>query len=84
MSREGGHSLDAATRRARATDERLRDIAEHPERHQHDTMEAVHRCAFIDGAIVMRLVEAHEGLFGTNGGKGCDVRRGPCSCGAWH
>lgn len=25
-----------------------------------------------------------EGKYGFNGFRGCDVRLGPCSCGAWH
>ena len=37
-----------------------------------------------DGAIDLRKMEALEGRFGSNGGVGCDVRSGPCSCGAWH
>lgn len=37
-----------------------------------------------DGAIDLREIERHEGRFGSNGGRGCDVLSGPCSCGAWH
>ena len=37
-----------------------------------------------NGAIDLRKMEKLEGRFGTNGGQRCDVRRGPCSCGAWH
>jgi len=29
-------------------------------------------------------LDSLEGRFGSNGGRGCDVRSGPCSCGAWH
>lgn len=36
------------------------------------------------GAIDLRRMEQLEGRFGSNGGRGCDVRRGACSCGAWH
>lgn len=37
-----------------------------------------------EGAIDLRKIDELEGRFGTNGGRGCDVRSGPCSCGAWH
>ena len=36
------------------------------------------------GAIDLSRIEALEGRFGSNGGRGCDVRSGPCSCGAFH
>lgn len=36
--------------------------------------------AIVDLARMQQL----EGRFGYNGGRGCDVRSGPCSCGAWH
>lgn len=35
--------------------------------------------------IDTRAMDALEGSCGTNkSGRGCDVTRGPCSCGAWH
>lgn len=37
-----------------------------------------------DGAIDLARMEKLEGRFGYNGGRGCDVSSGPCSCGAWH
>lgn len=37
-----------------------------------------------EGAIDLAKIQELEGRFGSNGGRGCDVRRGPCSCGAWH
>ena len=37
-----------------------------------------------NGAIDLSRVQELEGRFGYNGGRGCDTRRGPCSCGAWH
>jgi hypothetical protein len=37
-----------------------------------------------NGAIDLRKLQSLEGRFGYNGGKGCDVLEGPCSCGAWH
>lgn len=67
-----------------AVEVKLKNIREHPELHRHADMNGVHSCAFIGGAISMRIVEAHEGLHGSNGGRGCDVSSGPCSCGAWH
>ena len=39
-----------------------------------------HEMNAIDSRKLMEL----EGRYGTNGGVGCDVREGPCSCGAWH
>jgi hypothetical protein len=35
-------------------------------------------------SIDLAKVQELEGRFGSNGGRGCDVRSGPCSCGAWH
>ena len=36
------------------------------------------------GAIDLKKMEELRGRFGSNGGRGCDVLSGPCSCGAWH
>jgi hypothetical protein len=36
------------------------------------------------GAIDLAALDALEGSCGRNGGRGCDVTSGPCSCGAWH
>ncbi len=63
-------------------DEILKEIEEHPERHKH-SYEALQRCCFINGALDIALIQAHEGLTGWNG-SACDVNSGPCSCGAWH
>jgi hypothetical protein len=65
------------------SEDKLKDIREHPERHRHD-FDALAACCVVDGALDMRLMDAHEGLSGHNGGSRCDVSRGPCSCGAWH
>jgi len=66
------------------SEERLKDIREHPENHRHD-FNGLQNCAFIDGAIDASVMQAHEGLIGhTNGGRRCDVSTGPCACGAWH
>ncbi len=35
-------------------------------------------------AINLSKMGELEGRFGYNGGIGCDVLEGPCSCGAWH
>lgn len=45
-----------------------------------------HATEIIDGEPVINLkkVAELEGRFGRNGGRGCDVLSGPCSCGAWH
>jgi hypothetical protein len=37
-----------------------------------------------DGAVDLAKLERLEGRCGQNGGRGCDVTSGPCSCGAWH
>ncbi len=37
-----------------------------------------------DGTIDLRKIDQHEGRFGSNAGRPCDVQKGPCSCGAWH
>jgi hypothetical protein len=65
--------------------EKLADIKEHPERHRHD-FAALQQCCFVNGALDMRLMDAHEehASLGSNGGRRCDVTSGPCSCGAWH
>jgi len=61
---------------------KLRDIEEHPERHHHD-FDGLQRCCMILGALDTLVAESHPAL-GMNGGRKCDVVRGPCSCGAWH
>ncbi len=38
----------------------------------------------ITGAIDLAKMEKLDGRYGYNGGNGCDVLSGPCSCGAWH
>lgn len=62
---------------------RLRDIREHPEKHRH-SFEELQRCCMIDDVLDLRLMEEHEGVYGSNGGRRCDVSSGPCACGAWH
>lgn len=41
-----------------------------------------------DDGMIRRIVEAErrerENAVGSNGGRLCDTRSGPCSCGAWH
>lgn len=64
--------------------ERLKDIKEHPEKHRHLDLNDLTQCCMTNGAIDLAAMQAHEGLQGNNGGKGCDVRSGPCACGAWH
>jgi len=64
--------------------ELLKEIQEHPERHRHD-FDALQDCCFIDGAIDLGVMQAHENVnLGMNGGIRCDVTSGPCACGAWH
>lgn len=64
--------------------EKILDIRAHPEQHQHADLNELTQCCLINGALDLAVMEAHEGLQGRNGGKGCDVRSGPCACGAWH
>jgi hypothetical protein len=62
------------------------DLMFHPERHQHEDLQALKDCCTVDGAIDVRLFDEHSEYvdMGTNGGVRCDVRKGPCACGAWH
>ena len=64
----------------------LADIKAHPENHKHVDMAALDRCCFVGGALHISLIDAHGRYApqGRNGGQTCDVRQGPCSCGAWH
>jgi hypothetical protein len=59
------------------------DIRANPDRHRH-TFDELKACCMVSGALCLSLMERHEGLCGQNGGKKCDVLRGPCACGAWH
>lgn len=70
---------------SRTSDEVLRDIREHPENHRH-SFGALTACCFINGAIVLMLMDAHQRYapVGSNGGVRCDSTDGPCACGAWH
>jgi hexokinase len=65
--------------------EKLQEIKEHPERHRH-TFEELTSCCMHGDALDLQLMEAHAKYapLGTNGGRRCDVSRGPCACGAWH
>lgn len=64
--------------------EKLKDIKENPQNHRHYDLNELQNCAWIDGAIDLAVIDAHGGLLGYNGGVACDVRSGPCSCGAFH
>jgi hypothetical protein len=56
-----------------------------PEEERRDgSFEGLMRHAATKNGIDLRKLEAQEGRYGTNGGRGCDVSSGPCSCGAWH
>lgn len=63
----------------------LEDIKNNPKKHRHD-LGGLSRCCTIDGIIYPHLMDAHAEYvdLGTNGGRRCDVVRGPCNCGAWH
>jgi len=64
--------------------EKIKHIKAHPELHRHGDLNGLHACAMVDGALDLAIIDAHEGVYGYNGGVACDVRRGPCSCGAFH
>ena len=66
-------------------DAKVEDVRAHPERHRHD-FNGLQRCCIVDGILDTRIMDAHEthASTGSNGGRRCDVTRGPCSCGAWH
>lgn len=66
-------------------EEKLKHIKENPHLHEHN-FEGLQRCSFINGAIDLGVMDAHSEYvnMGTNGGTRCDVRSGPCACGAWH
>ena len=64
-------------------EEKLQDIRENSDRHRHVDMNELHACCFVDGALDMGLIEAHEGTVPQrNPGGRCDVLSGPCACGA--
>ena len=65
-------------------EEKLQDIRTNPDKHKHWHYVELITCCSSDGIINTALMTAHEGLLGHNGGVKCDVRSGPCSCGAWH
>jgi hypothetical protein len=48
------------------------------------TFNDVLRYASTPKGIDPRKMQELEGRYGYNGGVGCDVLIGPCSCGAWH
>lgn len=66
-------------------EQNLEDIRNNPQNHKHRHDELV-ACCMIDGAVDIRLMEAHSECvdLGENGGVKCDVVEGPCACGAWH
>lgn len=63
--------------------ERIKHIKDHPQQHMHNDMYELQRCCMVDGALDLMMMEIHPAI-GYNGGQKCDVREGPCSCGAWH
>lgn len=65
--------------------EKIDHIKNNPHLHEHD-FNGLQRCCFINGAVDLGVMDAHSQYvnMGTNGGMRCDVRRGPCACGAWH
>lgn len=56
-----------------------RDIRENPNKHRHRDINELRRCCVApDGTLDVLLVELHSA------GRRCDVKEGPCNCGAWH
>jgi len=51
---------------------------------ERDFQELIDECINDEGVIDLSKMEKLEGSCGSNGGKGCDVTKGPCSCGGWH
>lgn len=49
-----------------------------------DFKDAIAHAMTRDDAIDLSRLDELEGRYGYNGGRGCDVLEGPCSCGAWH
>ncbi len=66
-------------------DSLLKEINEHPEKHQHTDRE-LFACCMIDGAFNPVIMDAHSthppGV--TSNALKHDVISGPCACGAWH
>lgn len=71
---------------ARTYESVLAELKEFPERHQHTNMNDLRDCCFLDGAVDLTLIDLHSHYvdMGSNGGRRCDVREGPCSCGTSH
>lgn len=68
---------------AMTTEEKLQDIKDNHDKHQH-TFAELQACCMVGGAMDLRVMEAHQGLVPQRNPGGCDVMEGPCSCGAWH
>lgn len=65
--------------------DRLADIRNHPELHQHSYDELCACCEVLPGVLDANLMDAHRGaVVQTNVRGKCDVTEGPCSCGSWH
>lgn len=64
-------------------EEKEKDIKEHPENHRH-TFEGLQSCCIVEDAVVLHLMDLHQGSVPQQNPGGCDVIDGPCSCGAWH
>jgi len=58
--------------------EKLQQIRNHPEQHQHQGLNDLHACCWDDNALDLELIDAHSHY------NGHDVKQGPCSCGAFH
>ncbi len=71
---------------AQTDEEFFAELQEHPDRHRHAELAGIIACAMVDGSVSLLRFDAHSRVvdMGSNGGVRCDVRRGPCSCGAWH
>lgn len=60
-------------------------VKRHKEEHAQDSFDNMIESCMVDGAIDLEKFLSYEKTpVGYNGGLPCDVRKGPCSCGAWH
>lgn len=62
----------------------MKNVKELKSKKKKTFQELIKECMTDEGVIDMSKMGELEGSCGRNGGRGCDVTDGPCSCGAWH
>ncbi len=80
-------TVDAAIEKFEAVTANITKYWEPEKKERKDSsFEGLIQHAMTKDGIDLRKIEAQEGRYGRNGGRGCDVGPGggPCSCGAWH